>query len=42
MSSRSSEKSQGWVRYLVRRCLEHRGLVIAAGAGALVAALLTA
>ncbi|MBF6337152.1 ABC transporter ATP-binding protein [Nocardia abscessus] len=43
MSSAAPDPSQpGWIRYLLRRCLEHRRLVVAAGAGALAAALLTA
>ncbi|MFI2279184.1 ABC transporter ATP-binding protein [Nocardia beijingensis] len=43
MSSVQPDPSQpGWIRYLTRRCLEHRRLVVAAGAGALAAALLTA
>ncbi|WP_280350651.1 ABC transporter ATP-binding protein [Nocardia abscessus] len=43
MSSVAPGPSQpGWIRYLMRRCLEHRRLVVAAGAGALAAALLTA
>ncbi len=31
-----------WIRYLVRRCLEHRRLVVVSYTGALAAALLTA
>ncbi|MFE3541859.1 ABC transporter ATP-binding protein [Nocardia sp. NPDC059177] len=34
--------SSDWLRYLVRRCLEHRRLVIVSYTGALAAALLTA